>query len=59
VKEYVQKLRIEAAKKLLEENKLSVQEVMYESGYSDAKAFRATFKKVSGVSPLVYRQKFK
>ena len=59
VKEYIQKLRIEAAKKLLEENKLSVQEVMYEAGYSDAKAFRATFKKVSGVSPLVYRQKFK
>ncbi|MGN6298781.1 MAG: GlxA family transcriptional regulator [Ginsengibacter sp.] len=59
VKEYIQKIRIEAAKKLLEENKLSVQEVMYESGYSDAKAFRATFKKVSGVSPLLYRQKFK
>jgi transcriptional regulator GlxA family with amidase domain len=59
VKEYIQKIRIEAAKKLLEQNKLSVQEVMYESGYSDAKAFRATFKKVSGVSPLLYRQKFK
>lgn len=59
VKEYIQKLRIEAAKKLLEENNLTVNEVMYESGYNDTKAFRYTFKKVSGVSPLVYRQKFK
>ncbi len=49
-------MRIEAAKKLLEENNLTVNEVMYEAGYSDNKAFRYNFKKVSGVSPLVYRQ---
>jgi transcriptional regulator GlxA family with amidase domain len=59
VKEYIQKIRIEAAKKLLEENKLNVNEVMYESGYNDTKAFRYTFKKISGVTPLAYRQKFK
>lgn len=59
VKEYVQKLRIEAAKKLLEGNNLTVNEVMYESGYSDTKAFRYTFKKVSGLSPLAYKKKFK
>lgn len=59
VKEYIQKLRIEAAKKLLEENNLTVNEVMYESGYNDIKAFRYLFKKISGVSPLSYRQKFK
>ena len=59
VKEYVQKLRIEAAKKLLERNNLSVNEVMYESGYSDIKAFRYTFKKVCGLSPLAYKKKFK
>ncbi len=59
VKEYIQKLRIEAAKKLLEENNLTVNEVMYESGYNDTKAFRYTFKKVSGLSPLAYRKKFK
>lgn len=59
VKEYIQKLRIEAAKKLLEENNLTVNEVMYESGYNDTKAFRYIFKKVSGVSPLVYRRKFR
>jgi transcriptional regulator GlxA family with amidase domain len=59
VKEYIQKIRIEAAKKLLEENELTVNEVMYETGYSDIKAFRYTFKKISGVAPLVYRRKFK
>jgi transcriptional regulator GlxA family with amidase domain len=59
VKEYIQKIRIESAKKLLEENKLTVNEVMYETGYNDIKAFRYTFKKVSGVAPLVYRRKFK
>ncbi len=59
IKEYIQKLRIEAAKKLLEETNLTVNEVMYESGYNDTKAFRYVFKKVTGVSPLVYRKKFK
>jgi transcriptional regulator GlxA family with amidase domain len=59
VKEYIQKIRIEAAKKLLEENRLTINEIMYQSGYSDAKAFRYVFNKVTGVSPLVYRRKFK
>jgi transcriptional regulator GlxA family with amidase domain len=59
VKEYIQKIRIEAAKKLLEENRLTVNEIIYESGYNDAKAFRYVFNKVSGVSPLAYRRKFK
>jgi transcriptional regulator GlxA family with amidase domain len=59
VKEYIQKIRIEAAKKLLEENRLTVNEIMYQSGYNDAKAFRYVFNKVAGVSPLIYRRKFK
>lgn len=60
VKEYIQKLRIEAAKKLLEEgNNLTVNDVMYECGYNDSKAFRYVFQKVSGLSPLAYRKKFK
>jgi len=59
VKEYIRKVKIEAAKKLLEESNLPVNDVMYESGYNDTKAFRYTFKKVAGVSPLVYRKKYK
>lgn len=59
VKEYIQKIKIEAAKKLLEENRLTINEIIYESGYNDAKAFRYVFNKVAGVSPLAYRKKFK
>ena len=59
VTDYIQKIRIEAAKKLLEENKLSINDIMYQSGYTDAKAFRYVFNKVSGVSPLAYRRKFR
>ena len=59
VKEYIQKIRIEAAKKLLEENRFTINEIMYQSGYNDAKAFRYVFNKVAGASPLVYRRKFK
>jgi transcriptional regulator GlxA family with amidase domain len=59
VTDYIQKIRIEAAKKLLEENKLSINDIMYQAGYTDAKAFRYVFNKVSGVSPLAYRRKFK
>ena len=59
VRGYIQRIRIEAAKKLLEENRLSISEIMYQSGYSDAKSFRYVFNKVSGVTPLTYRRKFK
>lgn len=59
VKEYIQKLRIEAAKKLLEGNNLTVNDVMYESGFNDSKAFRYVFKKVCGLSPVAYKKKFK
>ncbi len=59
VKEYIQRIRIEAAKKLLEGKKLTVNEIMYQAGYNDPKAFRYVFHKVSGVSPLTYRRKFR
>src|SRR5690606_2424989 len=55
---YIQKVKVEAAKKLLESTRLSVNEVMYETGYNDPKSFREVFKKEAGVSPLVYKNKF-
>lgn len=58
VVEYLQKVKIEAAKKLLEEQRHTVNEVMFEVGYQDPKAFREVFKKVSGTTPLEYRQRF-
>ena len=56
--EYVQKVRIEAAKMTLEKEKENVSEVMYKAGYTDSKAFRTTFKKYTGLSPMEYRKKF-
>jgi transcriptional regulator GlxA family with amidase domain len=56
--EYLQKTRIEAAKKLLEQTDQSVLEVMLNSGYNDLKAFRQLFKKSAGMTPKSYRDKF-
>jgi len=56
--EYIQKVRVEAAKKLLELNHLSISEVMFEVGYNDPKAFRDVFKKITGITPLVYKSKY-
>lgn len=56
--EYLQKTRIEAAKKLLEQTDQSVMEVMLNSGYNDLKSFRQLFKKSSGLTPKEYRAKF-
>jgi transcriptional regulator GlxA family with amidase domain len=58
VNEYIQRVKIEAAKKELESSRKSVYEVMYEVGYNDNKAFRSTFKKITGLSPLEYRNKY-
>ncbi len=56
--EYVQRVKIESAKKALETSRKTVNEVMYEVGYSDVKAFREVFRKVTGMSPLEYRGKY-
>ncbi len=56
--EYMQRVRIEAAKKKLETSSMNVNEVMYEVGYSDIKAFRTVFRKLTGLSPADYRSKY-
>jgi transcriptional regulator GlxA family with amidase domain len=56
--EYLQRTRIEAAKKLLAQTDQSVLEVMLNSGYNDLKSFRQLFKKSTGVTPKEYRYKF-
>ena len=58
VVEYIQRVRIEAAKMSLERNRDNVNEAMYKVGYNDTKAFRTTFKKITGLSPLEYRNKY-
>lgn len=56
--EYAQKVRIETAKKELEQGKKSISDVMYDCGYTDSKAFRDVFRKHVGISPLEYRKKY-
>jgi transcriptional regulator GlxA family with amidase domain len=58
VVEYIQRVKIEAAKMNFEKSPENVNEVMYKVGYSDTKAFRTTFKKLTGLSPLEYRNKY-
>ncbi len=56
--EYLQRVKIESAKKKLETTRKTVNEVMYEVGYSDIKSFREVFKKITGMSPLEYRNRY-
>jgi transcriptional regulator GlxA family with amidase domain len=56
--DYIQRVKVEAAKRGLEAGRKNVNEVMYGVGYTDVKAFRLIFKKVAGLTPLEYRNKF-
>ncbi len=56
--EYAQRVKIESAKKAIESSRKTISEIMYEVGYSDVKAFREVFRKITGMSPLEYRGKY-
>ena len=56
--EYMQRVKVEVAKKSFESSTLNINQVMYNVGYNDQKAFRKTFKKYTGLSPLEYRTKY-
>lgn len=58
VSEYIQRVKIEAAKKSFETSRKNINEVMYDVGYADVKAFRTIFRKVTGLSPMEYRNKY-
>jgi transcriptional regulator GlxA family with amidase domain len=57
--EYLQYVRIESAKKQLEQTNRNVNEIIEYTGYTDPKSFRKIFNKIVGMSPLEYRKKFK
>jgi transcriptional regulator GlxA family with amidase domain len=56
--EYVQRVRVEAAKRLLEKGKLSVEQVCLETGYGDFGFFRNIFKRLTGLTPQEYKKKY-
>ena len=55
---YLQKLRVAAAKRLLENNHRTIQEISDAVGYQDVAFFRALFQRYTGSSPSAYREKF-
>ena len=56
--EYLQNLRVEEAKRLLESTELPVEEISEQTGYLDASFFRRLFKRLTGLTPSKYRQMF-
>ncbi|MDZ4680638.1 MAG: helix-turn-helix domain-containing protein [Saprospiraceae bacterium] len=56
--EYIQRVKIEAAKRSFETSRKNISEVMYDVGYTDTKAFRDVFKKITGLTPIEYRNKY-
>jgi transcriptional regulator GlxA family with amidase domain len=56
---YVQRLRIEDAKRRLERTEASVEEISWRVGYEDAAFFRRLFKRVTGLAPAAYRKRFR
>ncbi|UAY55049.1 GlxA family transcriptional regulator [Arachidicoccus terrestris] len=56
--EYVQRVKMEAAKRLIETTQKTINEVMYEVGYSDTNAFRNLFRKITGLPPVEYKHKY-
>ncbi len=56
--EYAQRVKIESAKKAFENGRKTISEVMYDVGYSDPKAFREVFRRITGMSPLEYRSRY-
>ena len=56
--EYIQHLKVQKARELLEFTKLSMKEISWKVGYEDTGAFRKIFKKLIGLSPADYRGRF-
>lgn len=58
VVEYIQRVKMEAAKRSFETSRKNISEVMLDVGYTDTKAFRTIFRKITGLTPVEYRNKY-
>lgn len=58
IAEYIQRIKIEAAKKEIEMGRKTINEVMYELDYSDKKAFKDLFLRITGLTPVEYKKKY-
>jgi transcriptional regulator GlxA family with amidase domain len=56
--DYVQRLRVEDAKRRLERTSASVDEISWRVGYEDAAFFRRLFRRITGMAPGAYRKRF-
>jgi len=56
---YVQRLRIEDAKRRLERTEASIDEISWRVGYEDAAFFRRLFRRITGLAPGAYRKRFR
>lgn len=56
--EYIQKVKVEAAKKELEKGSQNISSLIYDVGYNDVKTFRMIFKRTTGLAPQEYRKKY-
>ncbi|MEQ9632008.1 MAG: helix-turn-helix domain-containing protein [Roseovarius sp.] len=55
---YVQQVRVDQAKRMLEQGDLPIDQISWAVGYEDAAAFRRLFKRIARVTPGTYRRKF-
>lgn len=55
---YVQRLRIEDAKRRLERTETAIDEIGWQVGYEDPAFFRRLFRRTTGLTPGAYRKRF-
>jgi len=56
---YLQTLRIEVAKAMIEETRMSVEQIAVKVGYEDSSSFRRLFSRLTTVTPTEYRRRFR
>jgi transcriptional regulator GlxA family with amidase domain len=58
VQQYIHRVKMEGAKRSFENSRKNINEVMFDVGYTDTKSFRTMFKKITGLTPVEYRNKY-